>query len=95
LGIDSEIRRHRDSGFRQRLGSITARIGILNANNYFDSIGTASYLLNPSYGIFPIWSVNISGLSTYPFSSLGGMIAIGGDKNLLEFGDFGADAFSL
>ena len=92
LTTDYNISRLYKLYYRQSLGSFTARVGLLNANDYFDTVDTASYLLCPSYGIFPVWSSNLPGSSTYPFSSLGAMVAIGGDHHLLEAGVFGADA---
>ena len=92
LTTDYNISRLYKLYYRQSLGPVTARLGLLNANDYFDTVGTASYLLCPSYGIFPVWSSNLPGSSTYPFSSLGAMVALGGDHHLLEADVFGADA---
>jgi len=92
LTTDYNIGRLYKLYYRQRLGVVTARLGLLNANDYFDTVGAARSLLCPSYGIFPVWSSNLPGTSTYPFSSLGAMVAVGGDRHLLEAGVFGADA---
>ncbi len=61
--------------FRQNIGPATVRLGLMNANDYFDDVGLACDLFNASYGTFPNWSQNLEGSSTYPFSSLGTMVA--------------------
>ncbi|MHB1631504.1 MAG: carbohydrate porin, partial [Acidithiobacillus sp.] len=68
------------------------RLGLLNANDYFDNAGVACDLLNASFGIVPVLSQNLQGMPTYPFSSLGSMVALGGGDTTLQAGVFGADA---
>jgi porin len=78
--------------YRQQWNPFTVRLGLLNANDYFDNAGVACDLLNASFGIIPVLSENLQGMSTYPFSSLGTMAALGGGNTTLQAGVFGADA---
>ncbi len=78
--------------YRQNTGPVTVRTGLMNANDYFDDVGVACNLFNASYGTFPNWSQNLEGSSTYPFSSLGAMVALGSKGTMLQAGIFGADA---
>ncbi|MDA8154202.1 MAG: carbohydrate porin [Acidithiobacillus sp.] len=78
--------------FQQQWNPLTVRLGLLNANDYFDNAGVACDLLNASFGIVPILSENLQGMPTYPFSSLGTMVALGGGDTTLQAGVFGADA---
>ncbi len=78
--------------FRQRLGAVTTRFGLMDANDYFDSVQADRYLLCASYGIFPVWSTNLPGTSTYPYSSLGAIVSVGGSRHQLEAGVFGGNA---
>ncbi len=78
--------------YRQSTGPVTVRGGLMNANDYFDDAGLSCDLFNASYGTFPNWSQNLEGSSTYPFSSLGAMVAFGRGGTILQAGIFGADA---
>ena len=78
--------------YRQTTGPVTVRGGLMNANDYFDDAGLACDLFNASYGTFANWSQNLEGSSTYPFSSLGAMVALGSKGTTLLAGVFGADA---
>ena len=89
--VDSLMRLYR-LYYRQRWGQVTERLGLLNANDYFDNAGVACDLLNASFGIVPVLSQNLQGMPTYPFSSLGSMVALGGGDTTLQAGVFGADA---
>ncbi len=77
--------------YRQTLGTYTARIGLINPNDYFDDIGVAEELFNPSQGINPIISGNIAYTPTYPYSSLGLMVARHWGGTTILAGVFGAD----
>ena len=89
--VDSLMRLYR-LYYRQRWGQVTERLGLLNANDYFDNAGVACDLLNASFGIVPVLSQNLQGMPTYPFSSLGSMVALGGGDTTLQAGVSGADA---
>jgi porin len=78
--------------YRQRISLVTVRVGLMNANDYFDDAGLSCDLFNASYGTFPNWSQNLEGSSTYPFSSLGAMVTLGQGSTTLNAGIFGADA---
>jgi len=78
--------------YRQSAGPLTIRGGLMNANDYFDDAGLTCDLFNASYGTFPNWSQNLEGSSTYPFSSLGAMVAFGHGNTTIQAGIFGADA---
>ena len=78
--------------FRQRWNPLSVRLGLLSANDYFDNAGVACDLLNASFGILPVLSQNLQGMPTYPFSSLGTMVALGGGDTSIQGGVFGADA---
>ena len=89
--VDSLMRLYR-LYFQQQWNPLTVRLGLLNANDYFDNAGVACDLLNASFGIVPVLSQNLQGMPTYPFSSLGTMVALGGGNTTLQAGVFGADA---
>jgi len=78
--------------FRQQWDPLIVRLGLLNANDYFDNAGVACDLLNASFGILPVLSQNLQGMPTYPYSSLGAMVALGGRNTTIQGGVFGADA---
>jgi porin len=77
--------------YRQRLDPYTLRLGLIDPNDYFNTLGVASDLLNASYGIVPTISVNIPYTPTYPYSSLGATLSATAGTTVLRIGVFGAD----
>jgi porin len=80
--------------YRQTSGPFTARVGLINPNDYFNTTGVAAELFNASYGIYPTITVNIPYTPTYPYSSLGAMASYQLDDTTFQVGIFNADGYT-
>jgi porin len=70
------------------------RIGIMDYNFYFDTIGAVGDLFNPTAGLNPIWATNFPSSPVFPLSSMGSIVTFGTHStDQLRIGIASADGY--